>query len=135
MRRPGEKMTWPENAWPRPDQWLKWFESLTPERKLEVAGQVCQNAEFASMCVQQDHVGQIISLMDTRNYLANRLVRLGNAYRSARVRARAYRSLIDWSNDHARLIKRWGQPSQSDPEALPTHHSAVIDQRDDEGAN
>jgi hypothetical protein len=127
MRKRGEKMTWPENAWPFPDQWLEWFESLTPERKLEVAGVVCRNAQTAAECIGVNHAGTILSLLtaqeEQRRLLqvaAHRLVRMKNAWHSARRRAIYWRSGYDHSINH---LREQFPASQSDPEALPKQHS------------
>lgn len=61
-----ERQTWPEHAWPTPDQWLEWFLSLGPERQLEVAALTVQNAQEAAECFDSRHQE---NLHDLRNGL------------------------------------------------------------------
>jgi hypothetical protein len=70
-----EKVTWPDMLWPTPEQWLEWFESLTPERKLEVATVVCANNQAAARCNDQAH---LIRLADYRDAMLEVRGQLGN---------------------------------------------------------
>lgn len=138
MGQPGEKMTWPEQDWPSPQQWLEWFESLTPERKLEVAELVCQNNEFAAMCFEQDHVGQITRLMDRLRGIGGgqggggggSLIVTGVGIASPGGRGGGVGSAeASPMRDHAGEQR---PASQSAPQALPTIDSVAPDEREGE---
>ncbi len=118
-----------EDAWPTPAQWMQMYLSRPPDKQLEMAERVVQNAEFAAMCTEQDHVGQIVLLRGRVTDLVNIGVRLHTAWGSARHRAKQYRFLIDAVNRSPHHAHDDIPPSQSDPEALPPSDEKLIDDR------
>lgn len=49
----------PEHCMPTPAQWLREFNDATPERRLQRVEALLGNAEGASRCFLEDHVGRL----------------------------------------------------------------------------
>jgi len=100
-------------VWPTAPQWLEWFESLTPKRKLEVAEVVCRNMQAAARCQDYRHEERIA---DFRGQMSEVLVALKALQDEV-----AEQSIDDEGE--------WLPSSQSDPESLPGGVEQAVDHR------
>lgn len=98
-----EKVTWPDNDWPTPEQWLEWFDSLSETRRLQAAETAVASMQVHSECVENAHVLRLAeqrqALLDVRRQLAD-------------IQDELVSPMIDHASDAS-------HQSQSDPESLP----------------
>jgi hypothetical protein len=58
----------PENHVPTPEIFVKWWDSLRPEEKLEKAKEITEAMDTSNTCVMNNHLGEIHYLHEELGY-------------------------------------------------------------------
>lgn len=55
----GTPWTWPDNAWPTPQQLADWLEVCTRKERVSLCRSMLVSAKTATRCIERDHEGTI----------------------------------------------------------------------------
>ena len=76
MSRYSQPLTWAEGTSPTTEQFLPWFDSLTPDERLKVMDDVRVTGQQGMLCIQMDHEGSILYLSNRYAVLSEKWDRL-----------------------------------------------------------